>query len=178
MDLVYACPKLRTDPCVFVETSRRSATVMCRVWRISEAMSDELCVEVPAELAESLTGDGFDEVVSFRGFAADAILTVVPAGLAVAANATTILMSREAIGELVDRIRAWMTRHTKSAAGSEFVVEVSARRGHAQSRLRLTSRCETPGAAPQIDTAALAALLESMFADEPGGHSGALPPGS
>lgn len=143
-------------------------------------MSDELCVEVPADLAEILTGDGFDEEVSFRGFATDsyAVLTVVPATIAVAANFATILVSQEAVGDLIDRIRAWMGRHTKSGVASEFVVEVSARRGSTRTRLRITSRYETREGAPEIDTAALKSLVESMFTDPQEDQDAVLPPGA
>jgi hypothetical protein len=73
-------------------------------------MGDELCVEVSGDLAEILTGAGFDEVVSFRGFETDSytVLTVIPATIAVAANLATILVSREAVGDLIDGIRSWM----------------------------------------------------------------------
>jgi hypothetical protein len=140
-------------------------------------MSDEIFVEMPAELAENFTGDGFDEVVSFRGFVTDvhAVLTVVPAGLAVAANMATILVSREAIKELIEGVRAWMTRHTGREPGSELVIEISARNGEQESTLRLTSRRDTYGGMPPIDTAVLASLVESMFSDH-GGQSGVLPP--
>lgn len=143
-------------------------------------MSDELCVEVPADLAESLTGPGFDEVVSFRGFAAEAyaVLTVVPATLAVAANAATILVSREAVGDLIEGIRAWMGRLAGSGVGGEFVVKISAYRGSTRTTLRLTARYDTPEGAPQIDTAALTSLIESMLADSQGDHDAALPPGA
>jgi hypothetical protein len=137
-------------------------------------MSDVVRVEMPAELAHSLTGDGFDEVVIFRGLGTDvhAILTVVPAGLAVAASAATILVSRTAAGDLVAAIRSWMGHHTKPQEGSEFVVEISVRNGHASSHLRLTSRRDAPGQVPNIDITALASLVESMFAGDPGDHNG------
>lgn len=141
-------------------------------------MSDEICVEMPAELAEGFTGDGFDEVVSFRGFTADAyaVLTVIPAGLAVAANMATILVSREAIKELIEGIRAWMTRRAGREPGSELVIEISARKGNEESRVRLTSRRDAQSGMSPIDTSALASLVESMFSDGSGGHGGALPP--
>jgi hypothetical protein len=141
-------------------------------------MSDEICVEMPAELAEGFTGNGFDEVVSFRGFVADAyaVLTLVPAGLAVAANMATILVSRDAVKDLIEGVRAWMTGRTGREPGSELVIEISARRGDRESSLRLTSRRDAHGGMPPIDTSALTSLVESMFSDRPGGHGGVLPP--
>lgn len=141
-------------------------------------MGDELCVEVSGDLAEILTGAGFDEVVSFRGFETDSytVLTVVPATIAVAANLATILVSREAVGDLIDGIRSWMGRHAKLGVGSEFVVEVSARRGSTRTRLRITSRYDTREGAPKMDTAALTSLAESIFTDAQEDHDAVLPP--
>jgi hypothetical protein len=141
-------------------------------------MVDEICVEMPADLAESFTGDGFDEVVSFRGLTEDAyaVLTVVPAGLAVAANMATILVSRESVKELIEGIKAWAARRTGQEPGSELVIEISARNGNEETSVRLSSRRDAQGGMPQIDTSALASLVDSMLSGPSGGNGGVLPP--
>lgn len=136
-------------------------------------------MEMPAELAERLTGEGFDEVVSFRGYTADAhvMLTVAPAGLAAAANLVTILVSRDAFKDLIEGVRAWMIRRTGHESGSEFAIEISARRGNERSSVRVTAWRDVPGDIPQIDTSALVSLVESILpANGTGGDNGVLPP--
>jgi hypothetical protein len=130
-------------------------------------MSDDvLRVELPADLADELIDDGFEEYIAFRGLAAyaDTAVTLASTGLAAGANAATILVSRDAIIGFVAAIRAWARRKAASRPDGELTIDISARHGDTETRLRLEVATET--GSPEIDTAALAAFITSLFADK------------
>jgi hypothetical protein len=132
-------------------------------------MNDVLHAELPAGLAEELIGNGFEEYIVFRGFPADVatMVTVASAGLAVGANAATIIVSRDALSEFVTAIRDWVRRKAAGHPDGELTIDVSARQGNRKTRLRLEIASEN--GAPEIDTAALTAFITSLFPDK---HSG------
>lgn len=141
-------------------------------------MTEWLRVSVPADLMDQLDGDGFDQVASYRGLAADAhaMLALVPAGLAVTANAVTILVSHAAIGDLIKAIRAWMKRHAEDDSSSEFIVNVSARHGAKHWEVRLEARGKGNGNLEISDTATLLAMVQSLFDTKPEGCDVNIPP--
>ncbi|MGD0556303.1 MAG: hypothetical protein ABSA93_15165 [Streptosporangiaceae bacterium] len=124
-------------------------------------MTDVLHAELPADLADELIAKGFEEFIVLRGIAADVstIVTVTSAGLAVGANAATIIVARDALSQFVAAVRDWVRR---KPAG-ELTIDVSARRGNEKTRLRLDITSEN--GTPEIDTAALTAFIESLFPD-------------
>jgi hypothetical protein len=130
-------------------------------------MRDVLVVELPDDLADELIDDGFEEFIVFRGPAeyADAVLTVVSAGLAAGANAATIIVARDAITQFVAAMRAWVRRKAASRPAAELTLDISARHVGTETRLRLEASAEN--GSPEIDTAALTALITSLFADKP-----------
>ena len=129
-------------------------------------MDDVLCAELPADLADELIGEGFEEVFASRGLAADAgtVVTVVSAGLAVGANVATILVSREALGQFTRAIRDWVLRKAAGRPHSEVMIEISAVRAGKKMRLRLEVSSEN--GTPEIDTAALTAFITSLIPDQ------------
>jgi hypothetical protein len=131
-------------------------------------MSDVLRVELPADLADELIDDGFEEFIAFRGLAAyaDAAVTLASVGLAAGANAATIIVSRDAIIRFVAAIRAWARRKAASRPDRELTIDISARHGDTETRLRLEVAAEN--GSPEIDTAALSAFITSLFADKHG----------
>lgn len=133
-------------------------------------MDDVLRAELPADLADELIGEGFEEIFASRGLAADAgtVVTVASAGLAVGANVATILVSREALGQFATAIRDWVLRKAAGRPRGEVMIEISAVRAHEKMRLRLEISSEN--GTPQIDTAAFTAFIASLI---PGQTSGA-----
>lgn len=138
-------------------------------------MNDVLRAELPIELADELIGKGFKRYVAFRGFLTDAetIVTVVSAGLAVGANVATILVSREAFDEFVATIHDWIRSKAAGQLDGRFIVDVSARQGDVETRLRL--QVSSTNGMPQVDTTALNAFITSLF---PGGSLGKAEDGS
>ena len=99
-------------------------------------------------------------------------------GAGLAADAATILVAKEAVGDFLARFRSWMTHGSRSEAGGEFIVEVARRSAGADSRLRLVAKWTAADATPQVDTQALESLLRSVFGDAPPhGKGDAVPPG-
>jgi hypothetical protein len=113
-----------------------------------------------------------------RGGAFEPVLTFAVTGAGLAADAATILVAREAVGDFLARLRSWMTHGSRSETGGEFIVDVSRRSAGADSRLRLVAKWTAADAAPQVDTQALESLLRSVFGDAPPHEKGdAVPPG-
>jgi hypothetical protein len=131
-------------------------------------MNDVLHAELPADLADALIEEGFEELVTFRGPAAyvGTVVTVALAGLAAGANAVTIIVSREAISGFVAAIRTWARRKAAGKPDGELTIDISVRHGDAKTRLRLEVAADN--GAPQIDTVALTAFITSLFTDEHG----------
>ena len=140
-------------------------------------MDDVLRAEMPADLADELIGEGFEEIFASRGLAADAgaVVTVVSAGLAVGANVATILVSREALGQFARAIRDWMLRKAAGRPHDEVVIEISAVRAGEKMRLQLEVSSEN--GIPQIDTAALTAFVTSLIPDQASGTDQGFHPG-
>jgi hypothetical protein len=132
-------------------------------------MDDVLRAELPADLADELIGQGYEEIFASRGLAADAttVVTVVSAGLAVGANFATILVSREALGQFARAIRDWVLRKAASRPHGEVMIEISAVRADKKLRLRLEVSSEN--GTPQIDSAALTAFITSLIPDQASG---------
>jgi hypothetical protein len=128
-------------------------------------MSDVVQAELPADLADALVGEGFEEFIAFRGFLAEAgtVMTLASVGLGVGANAATILVSRDALGQFLSVVRDWVQRKAAGQPGGELAIDISARRGDDETRLRLT--IESRNGIPHVDTAALTAFITSMFPD-------------
>ena len=131
-------------------------------------MNDVLHAELPADLADALIEEGFEELVTFRGVPAyvGTVVTVALAGLAAGANAVTIIVSREAISGFVAAIRTWARRKAAGKPDGELTIDISVRRGDAKTRLRL--EVVSDNGTPEIDTAALTAFITSLFTDEQG----------
>jgi hypothetical protein len=127
-------------------------------------MLDMIRVQVPKAFADELPADEFPELETLRGGGVEvkAILTVVSTGVALAADAATILLAKEAIGNLIQRLRSWITRHPGSDSGSELIIEASAHSPGGQTQLRFVFKGE-PGSAPELDMEALAKLLRAAF---------------
>ena len=129
-------------------------------------MTDTLFVEVPAELAEKMINEGFEEYVPFRSLAAEAgtIVTIASAGLSVGANFITILVSRDTLTEFLAAVRDWVQRKAYLQPGNKIEINISARKGRAESKVRIESISED--GIPQIDLDALETLIDSLFADD------------
>lgn len=134
-------------------------------------MDEVLHAELPADLADELVDQGFEEFFASRGLLTDAgtVLTLASVGLAAGANAATILVSREAISQFVSVIRGWARRKAEAAPAEEFTIEISATRGNEETRLQL--KASSKNGAPQIDTTALTALITSLFPDQSSGSA-------
>lgn len=119
-------------------------------------------VQAPSELAGELALEGFD-IASLRGALDEAL-----AASAIAVNLVTVLVAKDNVAEFIRSVRSWMTHRTAEAEGSELVLDLSARNGDQQLEMRLVARRTVSGAPPQIDTAALQALLASTLEDVAG----------
>lgn len=126
-------------------------------------MEDEVRVELPEDLASKLIDVGFEEFFFFRGFLAEAgtVMTVASAGVAAGANMATILVARTEIGEFVAAVRDWVRRRTAANPDGELVIDVSARHGGEETHLRV--KIESKNGTPELDTAALATFITSLF---------------
>ena len=132
-------------------------------------MDDVLRAELPADLADELIGEGFEEIFASRSLVTDAgtVVTVVSAGLAIGANVATILVSREALGQFALAIRDWVLRKAAGRPHGEVMIEISAVRADDKMRLRLEVSSEN--GTPQIDTAALTVFITSLIPDQTSG---------
>ena len=127
-------------------------------------MPDMIRVQVPRAFAEELPSGEFPDLEPLRGAGVEvqAILTAAGTSAGLAADAATILLAKEAIGNFTRRLRSWITRHTGSDPGSELIIEVSSRSPDAHSQLRFVFKGDAD-AVPEVDMEALAALLRSTF---------------
>jgi hypothetical protein len=149
---------------------------LSRGWKPTEHWLDWLCatvfrmldvvrVQVPAQFAEELVSAGFREAKPppFRGGGVEPVLTLVATGAGLAADAATILVAKDAAGDLLARLRSWATRRARSRVGSELVIEAIGRSGTVNSHVQIEVRCSSADAVPEVDTHALALLLSSVF---------------
>jgi hypothetical protein len=138
------------------------------------------CVQVPEEFAEELASAGFDEIEPVRGggFEAQAVVALMATDVGLAANLVTIVVAKDAVADFVRRLRFWMSRHTGSDPGSEFVIEVTSQSPGARLKFRLVSRRSESDAAPQMDVAAMVSLLHGVFAADSLSADGAASDGS
>lgn len=134
--------------------------VCATVVRMLEAVS----VRVPEQFAEELVNAGFRKLRRLRGGGLEPVLTFIMTSATLAADTATVLVAKDAIGEFVERLRSWMARRAKSEVGGELVIEASWRSAGTDSRMRLVARYTAPDAVPEVDTQALALLLDSLFA--------------
>jgi hypothetical protein len=106
-------------------------------------------------------------------------LTLVATGAGLAADAATILVAKDAASDFISRLRSWMTRRARAEPGGELVIEVSWRSVRSESRARVVARWPAAGAPPEVDTQALASLLNSVFATpvKPEEQGNSVPPG-
>jgi hypothetical protein len=132
-------------------------------------MNDVVRAELPADLADALIGEGFEEFAAFRGLLSDAgtVMTVASVGLAAGANVATILVSREAIAEFVSVMRDWLRRRVAGQPGEKLAIDVSAGRQGEETRLRI--RAESRNGTLELDAVALTAFITSLFPDSTSG---------
>jgi hypothetical protein len=126
-------------------------------------MDEVIRAQLPADLAYELIGEGFEEFLAFRGLVGDAetVMTMASAGLAVGANTATIAVSRDQLHEFVAGVRAWILRKALRNSGEEIAIDFVARQGG--EAMRVSIRVESRNGAAEIDTAALAAFITSLF---------------
>ena len=125
-------------------------------------MDDALRVELPAELADELIADGFDEFLSFRGSAeAVTILSVASASLAAGANVATILIAREQTGRFLTGLRHWIRRKAASQVSDEVKIDISVQAGGRTRRLRI--QLESSDDLSDTDVELVTASLPLMF---------------
>jgi hypothetical protein len=88
-------------------------------------MDEVIRAQLPADLADKLIGEGFEEFLVFRGFVGDAgtVMTMASAGLAVGANTATIAVSRDQLREFVAGVRAWVLRKALPKPGEEIAID-------------------------------------------------------
>ena len=127
-------------------------------------MLEAVSVRVPEQFAEELVNAGFRKLRRLRGGGLEPVLTFIMTSATLAADTATVLVAKDAIGEFVERLRSWMARRAKSEVGGELVIEASWRSAGTDSRMRLVARYTAPDAVPEVDTQALALLLDSLFA--------------
>lgn len=126
------------------------------------SLSTALRVILPDELADELIDEGFEEG-GFRGALADAgiVMSIVTASLAVGAKVSAILVSRDELDAFAAAVRRWIRRKAAAKPDEEVTIDISARNGddviHAQVKVEFT------GGAPDIDTEALAAFMNSLL---------------
>jgi hypothetical protein len=126
---------------------------------VTDMQQDIWSVQVPSELASELILEGFDTAGARS--ALDVALTASTIGV----NLVTVMVAKDKVAELIKTVRAWMTRSTAAAEGSELVLDLSARNGDQQFEVRVVARRTSAGSPPQIETAALDALLASTLKD-------------
>lgn len=145
------------------------------------SMQDAVPIQVPGHFAEDLAGTGFEEARPsvFRGGGVEPVLTLVATGAGLAADAATILVAKDAASDFISRLRSWMTRRARVEPGGELVIEISWRSAGSKSHARIVARWAAVGVAPEVDTEALASLLNSVFATRimSEGRPNAAPPG-
>jgi hypothetical protein len=126
-------------------------------------MNDAIRVQLPADLADELIGKGFEEHLVFRGILVDAgtVMTVASASLAVGANIATIVVSRGELGEFIATVRDWIRRKAAGKPDGEITIDFAARQGDGETRVRI--HVESRDGMPEIDTAALATFITSVF---------------
>ena len=129
-------------------------------------MTDTLYVEVPVELAEKMINVGFEEYVPLRSLAAEAatVVTFASASLSVGANFVTILVSRDALTEFLATVRGWVQRKPCLQPENKVEIDISVRKGKAESRIRIESTSND--GIPQVDLDALKILMGSLFVDD------------
>jgi hypothetical protein len=126
-------------------------------------MNDSVRVELPGDLADELSGKGFEEFFVFRGVLADAgtVVTLASAGIAVSANVATIVVSRDELVKFADAVRDWVRRKATRKADGVVAIDLSARRGDRETRVRL--KVESKDGSPELDVVALSAFITSLF---------------
>ena len=126
-------------------------------------MNDVICVRLPADLADELIDEGFEEYPVFRGLLADVgtVISVTSAGLAVGANIATIIVSRNELGEFISAVRDWVLRKAAAKPDGEITIDFIARQGHQETQVCV--QVESRNGVPEIDTEALAAFIASVF---------------
>ena len=126
-------------------------------------MNDVIRAQLPADLADELISKGFEEFLVFRGLLADAgtLMTVASASLAVGANIATIVVSRDELGEFIATVRDWTRRKAAGKPDGELTIDFTARQGDEETRVRV--QVEFQDGVLEIDTAALAAFITSLF---------------
>lgn len=126
-------------------------------------MNNVVRAQLPADLADELIDKGFEESLVFRGLLADAgtMMTVASASLAVGANIATIAVSRDELGDFVAAVRDWIRRKAAGKPGGEITIDFAARQGGEETRIHV--QVESQNGVPEIDTAALAAFITSLF---------------
>jgi hypothetical protein len=132
-------------------------------------MIEEVCAEVPDDLADELIDQGFEEYLAFRSdFLTDAgtVITVAANVLAIGGNAVLIMVSREEVGKFVTAVRDWILRKKPAQPDSVVSIDISARCG--EDKMRLHLQVESDNGAPHLDTSALSSLVSSLFAELPG----------
>jgi hypothetical protein len=135
-------------------------------------MSDVLRVELPAELADELIDEGYEEFIVFRGAVIDAatVLNVAAASLAAGANVATILVARQNVGHFVAALGNWVRRKSASQTGGEVTIDLSARQGDSVKRLRV--QLESSSGISDTDAAALKAFVATLFDSSPSDTGG------
>jgi hypothetical protein len=141
-------------------------------------VTDVLHAEVPAELADELIAEGFDEFIAVRGVLTDTVtvLSVASVGLAAGANVATILVAREAADQFVASLRNWFRRKAASESGSELTIDVLAR--HRDRRKHLQVRLQSSDGLSDADMTSLTALVTSLFDENPHGTQTDVTPAS
>jgi hypothetical protein len=126
-------------------------------------MEDEFRAELPEDLADELVGMGFEEFFVFRGFLVETgtVMTVASASVAAGANMATIVVARKELGDFVAAVRDWVRRKAADKPDGEVTIDVSARRGDEETRMRV--KIESKNGMPELDTVALTAFITSLL---------------
>lgn len=132
-------------------------------------MADEIRVELPEDLASELIGAGFAEFFVRRGVLTEAgtVMAVASASLAAGANMATIIVARRELGDFVAAMRDWVRRKAAGKPDAELAIDVSARHGGEETRVRV--KIESENGTPNLDTTALTAFITSLFPGQAAG---------
>jgi hypothetical protein len=126
-------------------------------------VQDAVLVEVPGQFAEELVSAGFRKTRPVRDGGIEPVLTLVATGAGIGADMATILLAKDAVGDFIVRLRAWMTHHGRSQQGSEVVVDISRRSPDGYVRVHLKISRTGPHSAPDVDMQAVESLMGSVF---------------
>jgi len=132
-------------------------------------MPDDLRVCVPADLARELEADGIEELEQVRSLdwlAQSATIAVTVVGTA--ANLTTVLLAKDALGRFIHRVASWAAGRANGAPANELTIRFDRQDADGEgSRRSIVAKISGPGTLSGEELTVLMSFIAAAFADQP-----------